>query len=262
MSTEDTKEHVAETGVRLMNERGFAQITMTQIEQMSFPADDGPDCAPIDGRIYQVFVSKEDLALYWMVQTMHNAFKEVEQAIEGFGQKTVKFFLLTLFEVWIQKLTRRRVFVDGLVRSLIVAGALERRFVDQFADETYELLQLRVVSSLQGQLSIPPDDEFLGERQAIALMQGALGFVTIFWLQDRSLGFEDTYRLADALTDLLCASIAEGSGGAVNGGLKAVAAIRDLSQSQAALDIVGKIIPIHQLEGLPWNIIKMLYKTS
>ena len=262
MSTQDTKAHVAEIGVRLMNQRGFSQVTMTQIEQAAFPSDDGPECEPVDGRIYQIFVSKEDLALYWLIETMTDAFKEVEQAIEGFGQKTVKFFLLTLFEIWIQKLTRRRVFIEGLMRSLVVVGPIERRFVDQFTDESSELLQLRFISTFQGFLSIPQDDERFGERQALMLMLGGLGFVSIFWLQDRSLGFEDTYRLADAVTDLLCVTIAEGSGGAVNGALQAAADIRAIAESQSALDTLGKFLPVGYLEALPWNLVKMLYKTT
>lgn len=262
MSTEDTKAAVAKIGVGLMNKNGFGPVTMTQIEEAAFPTDGGPDCEPADGRIYQVFVSKEDLALYWMVRTMTESFDEVERAMIGFERKTVKFFLQTLFETWIQCLTRRRVFVEGLVRSMIATSALERRFLDEFADDTHQLIQSKFIGPFQGVLSIPNDDEHYGEKQAVLLMQAALGLVTVFWIQDRSMGFENSYRMADAVTDILCATIAEGSGGAINGLMSAASEIRKLAESQITFDVLSKLVPTSYLEGLPWNLVKVLYGRS
>ncbi len=262
MVTQETKAHVANKGIELMNLHGFSNVTMTQIEREAFPSDDDPECTPVDGRIYQIFVSKEDISLFWLVQTMESTFAEVEKTILGFGRETVKFFLLTLCEVWIQQLTKRRVFVEGLVRTLVTTAALERRTLDHLANDTHNLLQQKFVNRFQTHLSIPKDDENYGEKQAVFLVQGTLGFVTMYWLQDRSVGFENTYRLADATTDLLCLTIAEGAGGAINGGMQAIHEIRSITENDAAFDTLAKLVPVRYLEGLPWNLVKMLYPPS
>ena len=262
MTTQETKTFVANKGVELMNLHGFSKVTMTQIEGEAFPKDDDPDCTPVDGRIYQVFVSKEDLSLFWLVQTMESTFAEVEKAIVGFGRETVKFFLLTLCEVWVQQLTKRRVFIEGLVRSLITTAAVERRTLDHLANDTHNLLQQKFINRFQTHLSIPKDDENYGDKQAVFLAQGALGFITIYWLQDRSVGFDNTYRLADATTDLLCLTVAEGGGGAINGAMKAANEIRSITQNDATFDTLAKLLPSRYLEGLPWNLVKMLYPSS
>lgn len=192
--SEETREHILDTALRLFREKGFDATTMRDIAS---------EAGVATGAAYYYFHSKEDLVMGFYMRTAEEAREILQARIEK--SKDLRKRLHAIIDTKFEQFAEHRRLMIALVRI----GIDPSHPLSPFGRETEEMREESIESFRQAisGTRVPKDLE-RDLPQLLWMYQMAL---ILFWMFDESPGQKRTKTLVDGTLDLVVRLIQIGS---------------------------------------------------
>jgi AcrR family transcriptional regulator len=192
----ENRRTIIDAAVELIGEKGFKATTMRQIARSAGMGE---------ATIYNYFPTKESI-LYAFYEDHMSACIERLKAVPQFETYTLQEQLQTLFHTSLELYLPHREFVGETLRLVLLGAGRDWSHAKPVRKAFLSAVQ-DILSAAEEVGEIPAQvfQELLGQF----LMDAYIG-VVLYWLRDRSDGFENTSVLIDRGLDLSCAMLKAG----------------------------------------------------
>lgn len=187
---------IISAAVELMGEKGFKTATMRQIAKAAGLGE---------ATIYNYFPTKEAI-LYAYYEDHMLACIEDLKSVPQFETFSLQEQLQTFFETSLNRYLQDRGFVQETVRQALLGASRDWPHIRPIRSAYLSAVDEMLAAAVEvGEIPDPVFQDLMGQF----LMDAYIG-VVVYWLEDRSDGFENTTVLIDRGLDLTCALLKAG----------------------------------------------------
>jgi AcrR family transcriptional regulator len=192
----ENRRSIISTAVELMGDKGFKAATMRQIAKAAGLGE---------ATIYNYFPTKEAI-LYAYYEDHMLACIDQLKAVPEFETFTLQEQLQTFFDTSLSLYLSDRAFVEETFRLALLGASRDWPHIRPIRAAFLSAVQDMLVAAEEvGEIPAQVFQELLGQL----FMDAYIG-VVLYWLGDRSEGFENTSVLLDRGLDLTCAMLKAG----------------------------------------------------
>ena len=192
----ENRRAVIDAAVALIGDKGFKAATMRQIAR---------NAGLGEATIYNYFPTKEALVYAYYEDHMLACIEELK-TVPQFETFSLQEQLQTLFDASLNRYLAERTFVQETFRSVLLGASRDWVHIRPIRSAFLTAVQDMLAAAVEvGEIPDQVFQDLLGQL----FMDAYIG-VVIYWLNDRSDGFEHTSVLIDRGLDLTCALLKAG----------------------------------------------------